>query len=96
MTRSDLIDLIDAAVRYAQKDGMLWSTGYDALRRIAATVGVDADEWSQRQHHLTYVSPRGRRYTVGVVPYAELTDAIKAALAARDIVPSAPTQSATQ
>jgi hypothetical protein len=78
--RSDLIDLIDAAVHYAQKDGMLWSTGYDALRRIAATVGIDADEWSKSQRHLTYVSPNGRRYTAGVVPYAELTDAIKTAL----------------
>ncbi len=84
MTRSDLIDLIDAAVRYARADGMLWSTGYAAVRLIADMVDIDADEWSQRQHHLTYVSPKGRRYTVGVVPYAELTDAIKAALSTKE------------
>lgn len=84
MSRSDLIDLIDAAVRYARADGKLWSTGYTALRRIASMVGIDADEWSQRQHHLTEVTPKGLRITTGVVPYAELTDAIKAALSTKE------------
>ena len=84
MSRSELIHLVDAAVRYARADGMLWSSGYSALRRIAAMVGIDSDEWSQRQHHLTEVAPNKRRYTVGVVPYAELTDAIKAALSTKE------------
>lgn len=75
-----LIDLIDCAVKSAKRDDMLWSTSYHALRRIAASVKIDTDEWSKKQHHLTYINGKGLRLINGVVPYNELTDAIKDAL----------------
>jgi hypothetical protein len=71
-----LIDLIDSAVRSAKKDKMLWSSGYDSLRRIAGAVKIDTDEWSAKQHHLTYINGKGLRITNGDVPYHELTDLI--------------------
>tara|TARA_R110000868_G_scaffold29972_2_gene111534 strand:+ start:315 stop:623 length:309 start_codon:yes stop_codon:yes gene_type:complete len=72
-----LIDLIDFAVKSAKKDTMLWSSGYDSLRRIAGAVKIDTDEWSAKQYHLTYINGKGLRIANGDVPYNTLTDAIK-------------------
>jgi hypothetical protein len=72
-----LIDLMDFAVRSAKKDGMLWSSGYGTLRRIAGAVKIDTDGWSAKQHHLTHLNGKGLRIADGAVPYHELTDHIK-------------------
>jgi len=73
-----LTDLLDSAVTYAKKDGKTWSTGYTALRSIAAVCGIDSDEWSHKRHAGTYLDERGIRR--GALDYDLLVNDIKSKL----------------
>lgn len=73
-----ITETITAAVSYAKRDGMAWSTGYTGLRSIAQVCGIDSDKWTKENCQNTYLDEKGRR--IGTLPWELLVNMITAKL----------------